>query len=301
MAPERTEALRAPSLARIPWLVHGFSTRRGGVSKAYGGGALNLGVTKEDTRANVERNRELFLEAIGAAALPTLRQRQAKGRATRSAVWPLVHMRQVHSSIVHPVERAPEQPLAGDGLITRTPGIVLSVRTADCLPVLLVDTEQRAVGIFHAGWKGTLRRIVEKGVGEMRRNFGSDPAKLEAAIGPGIHRCCYEVSDDFREKFAAQFAYAEALFEDVFDSDPVRKKYPLLFMNQRAPGHGEPPSTVHLDLVEANRRQLLDAGLRKANIWASEMCTSCRTDLFFSHRKERGVTGRMMTAIAIKN
>lgn len=81
----------------------------------------------------------------------------------------------------------------------------------------------------------------------------------------------------------------------------MRRKYPLLFMNQRAPGHGEPPRKVHLDLVEANRRQLLEAGLLAENIWISDLCTSCRTDLFFSHRKEKGVTGRMMGAIAIRN
>jgi copper oxidase (laccase) domain-containing protein len=85
----------------------------------------------------------------------------------------------------------------------------------------------------------------------------------------------------------------------VFSSDSVREKYPLLFMNMRAPGHGAPPSTVHLDLVEANRRQLLEAGVQQKNIWISDLCTSCRTDLLFSHRKERGKTGRMLAAIAI--
>jgi hypothetical protein len=99
----------------------------------------------------------------------------------------------------------------------------------------------------------------------------------------------------------AQFAYSDALFAEVFDSEPVRRKYPLLFMNQRAPGHGDPPRTVHLDLVEANRRQLLDAGVEARNIWASELCTSCRTDLFFSHRKEKGATGRMMAVVGIQS
>jgi copper oxidase (laccase) domain-containing protein len=123
---------------------------------------------------------------------------------------------------------------------------------------------------------------------------------MKAAIGPGIHRCCYEVSEDFPDKFRAQFPYADGLFEEVFSSDPVRRKYPLLFMNQRAPGHGEPPRTAHLDLVEANRRQLLEAGVREQNIWISDLCTSCRTDLLFSHRREKGVTGRMLGAIGIK-
>ena len=123
---------------------------------------------------------------------------------------------------------------------------------------------------------------------------------MKAAIGPGIHRCCYEVSEELRDKFESQFEYVRDLFEEVFSSDPVRRKYPLLFMNMRAPGHGEPPRTPHLDLVEANRRQLLAAGVRQENIWTSDLCTSCRTDLLFSHRREKGVTGRMVGAIAIK-
>jgi YfiH family protein len=281
------EVIRAESFRGILWLVHGFSTRKGGVSEAYGGGALNLGITPEDTREAVERNRRLFFKTIEALDCG-------------GAVWPQVAMRQVHSSVIHRVDDIPAKPLQGDGLIASRPEIILSVRAADCMPVLIADPVRRAVGAFHAGWRGTLARIVEKGVGDFRRQFGSEPAELKAAIGPGIHRCCYEVSEDFRDKFVAQFSYAEMLFQDVFSSDPVRRKYPLLFMNMRAPGHGEPPRTVHLDLVEANRRQLLDAGLREENIWCSDLCTSCRTDLLFSHRKEKGVTGRMMAAIAIR-
>jgi YfiH family protein len=279
--------LRSDTLAGIPWLLHGFSTRRGGVSEAYGGQALNLGITPQDTRAAVERNRKLFLQTLGAIH-------------DGGGAWPSVGMRQVHSSVIHRVDEVPAQPLQGDGLVTNRSGIVLAVRVADCLPVLMADPVRRAVGAFHAGWRGTLARIVEKGVGEFRRQFGSDPADMKAAIGPGIHRCCYEVSEDLRERFGSQFSYVGELFEEVFSSDPVRRKYPLLFMNQRAPGHGEPPRTPHLNLVEANRRQLLEAGVREENIWISDLCTSCRTDLLFSHRREKGVTGRMVGAIGIK-
>lgn len=301
----KLELIHAHSFADIDWLRHGFSTRTGGVSKCYGGNALNLGVTEEDTRDAVQRNRELFFRAIGAAEdktkgpSTTAAKAAASARDDRAAVWPSVAMKQVHSSIVHHVSKLPETPLAGDGLITREPKIVLTVRTADCIPVLIVDPVERAVGAFHAGWRGTLARIVEKGVGEMRRAFGSQAENLRAAIGPGIHRCCYEVAEEFKEKFASQFSYTDALFEDVFSSDPVREKYPLLFMNMRAPGHGAPPCKLHLDLVEANRRQLLDAGVSAKNIWISDLCTSCRTDLLFSHRKEQGKTGRMVAAIAI--
>jgi polyphenol oxidase len=304
------EVITADTRAEIAWLVHGFSTRHGGVSEAYGGHALNLGITPEDTRAAVEQNRQLFFQAIGAceatesgAHVPDSETRVEDPRHTHldpRSTWPSVAMRQVHSSVIHRINEPPANPLQGDGLITDRPGVLMSVRVADCQPVLIADPVRRAVGAFHAGWRGTLGRIVEKAVGEFRRHFGSDPADLKAAIGPGIRRCCYEVGEDFRDKFASQFAYADELFENVFSSDPVRRKYPLLFMNMRAPGHGEPPRTVHLDLAEANRRQLLAAGVRAENIWVSELCTSCRTDLFFSHRKEKGITGRMVGAVGIR-
>lgn len=293
------QVIQAAPFSGIDWLRHGFSTRVGGVSKCYGGSALNLGSTEEDTREAVERNRELFFQAIGAVPGFTRGNIRGDRREAGGTVWPSVAMKQIHSAIIHQIGRLPEKPLAGDGLITREERVVLTVRTADCIPVLVVDPAERAIGSFHAGWRGTLARIVEKGVGEMRKWFGSEPENLRAAIGPGIHRCCYEVSEDFKEKFASQFGYAEELFEDVFSSDPVREKYPLLFMNMRAPGHGAPPCTLHLDLVEANRRQLIDAGVKTENIWTSDLCTSCRTDLLFSHRKEHGKTGRMVAAIAI--
>ncbi len=280
------QVLTAEPLAKLAWLIHGFSTRPGGVSKEYGGGALNLGITAEDTKANVAANRQRFASAVGAV--------DSKGRA-----WPIVNMRQIHSGIIHRVTKAGEVPTAGDGLITNTPGVLLAVKTADCIPVMIVDPVKRAVGVFHAGWRGTLQRIVQKGVGEMRRQFGSDPAKMMAAIGPGIGPCCYEVGDEVIDEFATQFVYSQELFEEVFDSHSLHLKYPLLFLNQRAPGHGDAASSPHLDLVKANRFQLRDAGVPETNITALAQCTSCRTDLFFSHRVER-VTGRMMAVVGIR-
>jgi len=282
--------LTSKRFTEVRWLVHGFSTRQGGVSEAYGGSALNLGVTAEDNREAVEENRRRFARAIGAGG----------GNRSKGRTWPMAMMKQIHSPVIHTVRKPQSDHLAGDGLVTQTRGLLLTVRVADCLPILLADRDRHAVGIFHAGWRGTLARIVEKGVGEMRRSFGSHPRDLVAAIGPGIHRCCYEVEDEFRERFAAQFDYAEALFEEVSDSDVLRLKYPMLFLNQRAPGHGLPPRKMHLDLVEANRRQLMDAGVPPENIDVIDLCTSCRTDLLFSHRAERGVTGRMMGAIGIR-
>jgi len=285
--------LRAKNLSVLPWLVHGFSTRAGGSSRAYGKGDLNLGFTKDDSRAAVARNRDAFLHALGAVA--------HKGRPkTGSLFWPLVTMRQIHSDIIHCVDSVPAEPLAGDGLITATPGLLLAIQTADCLPVILVDAKRCAVGVFHAGWRGTVQRIVEKGVGEMFRCFGSRPRDLQAAIGPGIQGCCYEVGEEVRTKFESQFEYAASLFREIKESDPVREKYPLLFLTARAPGHSELPTKIFLDLVEANRRQLLAAGVFKKNIETSMPCTNCHTDLLFSYRGERGKTGRMMAVVGIR-
>ena len=190
--------------------------------------------------------------------------------------------------------------LTGDGLLTQTPGLLLAILTADCLPVILADTKRRAVGVFHAGWRGTVKRVAEKGVGEMQRWFGTRPRDIRAAIGPGVHACCYAVGPEVRTQFESQFDYGSGLFHEVEESDPVREKYPLLFLTARAPGHSELPKKIFLDLVEANRRQLLAAGVAAKNISASPLCTSCRTDLLFSYRAEKGVTGRMMAVAGIK-
>ena len=177
---------------------------------------------------------------------------------------------------------------------------LLAIQTADCIPVIVVDTKRHAVGVFHAGWRGTVKRIVEKGVGEMVRCCGSRPRDLKAAIGPGIRGCCYEVGEEVRTKFESQFSYAASLFHEVKDSDPVREKYPLLFLTARAPGHSELPKKIFLDLVEANRQQLIAAGVPKKNIEASELCTNCRPELLFSYRAERGKTGRMLGVAGVR-
>ena len=299
--------LRARHLSALPWLVHGFSTRVGGFSRAYGKGDLNLGFTKGDSRAAVERNRAAFLRALGACAdsrpfdkLRAGSRLSGRAKLDGSSCWPLVSVRQIHSDIIHSVDASPHTPLIGDGLITATPNLLLAIQTADCLPVILVDTKRKAVGVFHAGWRGTVKRIVEKGVGEMFRCFGSRARDLKAAIGPGVHGCCYEVGEEVRRKFESQFSYAAKLFREVKDSDPVREKYPLLFLTARAPGHSELPKKIFLDLVEANRQQLLAAEVPKKNIDASPLCTNCHPELLFSYRAEKGKTGRMMGVAGIR-
>ena len=286
VAASKLRVLQAPNLRNVPWLVHGFSTRRNGASKCYGSRTLNLGFTKEDKRESVEKNRTLFLKAAGAA--------------DRRKPWPLVALRQIHSDVIHVVKSPKPARLVGDGLITHLPQVALGVMTADCFPVLLVDTRNKAVGAFHCGWRGTVQRIAEKGLGIMRREYGTRPEDVQAAIGPGIHKCCYAIGEEVRSEFESQFDYARELFHELYSPDPIREKYPLLFLNVRPPGHGDTATKLYLDIMEANRRQLLGAGIPENQIAVLDQCTSCNTRKFFSHRAERGVTGRMMAVIGIR-
>ena len=300
------EILRVPQWQQYDWLAHGFSTRVGGVSTAYRPvdrkqkcGELNLGLTAADSPENVKRNRELFVQAL-------LGGKNHKSKSGRNNASELRLLRQIHSGLVRlSGDRASEktartEPLRGDGWIATEPGALLGIQTADCLPVLVVDVRQRIVAAFHAGWRGTLARIVERGVGRMRAQFGSQACDLTAAIGPGIGRCCYSVGEEVRMEFASQFHYADSLFEEVFDLDPVKEKYPMLFLTARAPGHSNLGPSLHLDLVEANRRQLMDAGIAREKIFALNLCTACDTRRFFSYRGEQGFTGRMVSAIGIR-
>ncbi|MEO8736902.1 MAG: polyphenol oxidase family protein, partial [Edaphobacter sp.] len=173
------------------WLRHGFSTREGGVSSIYGGNSLNLGWGKEDDPASVEENRRRFFSDL---------QDKAEFRT--------VTLKQVHSGVVRAIRESdgvwegklqtPEGKavLEGDGLMTDLPGVMLGVQTADCVPVLVVDLEKRAVAAFHAGWRGTVARIVEQGIRSMREEYGSRPENLVAAVGPSIGACCYSVGEE---------------------------------------------------------------------------------------------------------
>ncbi len=274
----------------LPWLWAGFSTRKGGLSRAYcpdnAAGELNLGFTEADTRKTVLANRRLLVQAV-----------------TSRDSTPLIPLRQFHSNrIVRAVraDAARSRPRKADGQITDDPGLLLAIQTADCVPVLVADRRRHVVAAFHAGWRGTVKRIVESGVGAMRLAFDSQPEDLIAAIGPGIGLCCYAVGEEVLSEFESQFSYARELFKEVFDSDPVRKKYPMLFLTQRAPGHSPIGPSLHVDLVEANRRQLLAAGLKPESIQIIGGCTQCHNDLFFSHRASHGHTGRMMAVIGIR-
>ena len=134
----------------------------------------------------------------------------------------------------------------------------------------------------------------------MRRWFGTMPRDLKAAIGPGIHNCCYAVGPEVRDQFASQFAYASDLFHEVEEHDEVREKYPMLFLTARAPGHSVMPKKIYLDLAESNRRQLLTIGVPAKHISVSPLCTSCHPDQLFSYRADKTVTGRMMAVVGVR-
>jgi hypothetical protein len=232
-----------------------------------------------DTKENVAENRLLFQLAVGAKD------------------FTLVPMKQIHSALVRLVSSAPAQSCKGDGSTTKEPGVLLAVQTADCVPILLVDPKKRAVAAVHAGWRGTLARIAQKTIGRMRFEFGSKPADLLAAVGPSIGPCCYEVGAELVSKFTAQFADAADYFDEPRSGEEPN---PLQWLNMAPPGHQPPPKNVHLDLRKANRSQLLAAGLRARNIFTSNVCTSCRSDLFFSYRKEGALSGRLLSVIGVR-
>jgi polyphenol oxidase len=281
--PERTvrgvRVLQVPAFQRIPWLVHGFSTRPGGVSEGDGEKVLNLGAVEWDTRENVEENKRRFQAALGADDLT------------------FVSLHQIHSDVVRSFDAAPAKQCKGDASATNTPGLLLGVRTADCAPVLVVDPKKRVVAAIHAGWRGTLQRIVAKTIGQMQMGFGCKPGELLAAIGPTIGGCCYEVGTEVASQFSAKFSNADEFFDELRTGDEPN---PLQWLNMMPPGHQPPPKNVILNLPKANKLQLLEAGLLEKNIFVTDLCTSCDVRLLFSYRKERERSGRLLSVIGIR-
>jgi polyphenol oxidase len=286
------QILEAPSLERLDWVTHGFSTRPGGASEIPAAGALNVGFTDWDSRDRVLENRAKFFRTLGADEMRVVR------------------LRQFHSDRAHRVDRADvedgsngnlsEAPKA-DALFTREPRVLLAVETADCIPILFADTKRRAVAAIHSGWRGTLKRIAAKTLGRMQMEFGTRPEHVIAALGPGIGRCCYEVGSDVAREFHSQFPEAHEWFDGPFDALASGENDPnwLPWLTMRPPGHPPPPPRVHLDLIAANCAILAGAGVPRRQISCSGFCTACRTDLFFSYRRER-ITGRLLAAIAIR-
>lgn len=284
------EILRAAIFDPVPWLVHGFSTRAGGHSPLNATAVLNLGFTEWDSRESVAQNREQFVNAVSRV-----------GRAGRRSKMSLITLRQVHSDIVHVFKKSPGRSPQGDSAICGCAGALVGVQTADCVPILLADMRRRIVAAVHAGWRGTLARVVAKTLGRMRLEFGTRPEDIIAAVGPAIGPCCYEVGPEVAQAFAGQFACAAEWFEGAFERLATGEEpNPLPWLTMMPPGHEPPPERVRLDLRAANRWQLVDAGVAPAKIAVSELCTGCRCDLFFSYRKEGAGTGRMMSVIGIR-
>lgn len=277
------ELLTAEPLATIPWLVHGFSTRPGGESRLCGARVLNLGFTDWDSKAAVKRNRAKLQEALDAGEMA------------------LLAMRQIHSDVSNVFTGVPNEPSRADAAMTAEPGLLLTVQTADCVPILLADRKNRAIAAVHAGWRGTLARIAEKALGHMRFEFGTRPRDVTAALGPAIGRCCYEVGREVAQAFAGQFAEAAKWFDGPFERLAMGDDPNFLpWLTMMPPGHQPPPERVWLDLRAANRWQLENAGVASRNIAVSPLCTACRTDLLFSYRREGPGTGRLMAAIGIR-
>ena len=265
--------VKVPAWKEFKWLRHGFSTRAGGSSKVYSSalssGELNLGFTKDDDSENVTRNRTEFVKAVGG-----------------DRTWEIVSVLQIHGTHVKFFAKGEtglqtedgRAVVEADGLATAAPAVMLAIQVADCVPVLVADTRRRIVAAFHAGWRGSAAGIVEQGVARMVRELECDAADMVAAIGPSIGACCYTVGDEVRTMFGARFGYAAELFSDREDG-------------------------MHVDLAEANRRQLVGAGVRAERVSVIGECTACaRVDglrKYFSHRAERGLTGRSMGVIGI--
>lgn len=175
----------------------------------------------------------------------------------------LTTLRQIHSSTCVPAGGRPGLLGEGDALLENRAGSVVAVKTADCIPVLLVDERRRAVAAVHAGWRGTAAQIAPAAAAAMRAQFGTDAADLHAAIGPGIGKCCYEVGPEVAGHFGGQ-------------------------------------GRAHIDLTEANRRQLITAGVTPERIYASNLCTMCRPEEFHSFRRDKEAAGRMHSFAGIR-
>jgi YfiH family protein len=194
-------------------------------------------------------------------ALPWL----VHGFATRLAQPPagIAVLKQVHSADCVLGEGRRGHLGQGDALLENTPGSLVGVKTADCVPILLVDEQHRAVAAVHAGWRGTAAQIVRNAAEEMGRHFGTRPADLHAAIGPSIGACCYEVGPEVACHFGQE-------------------------------------GRCHIDLCEANRKQLNRAGVSPGRIYEAGLCTMCMAEQFHSYRRDRAGAGRMLSFAGVR-
>jgi len=241
----------------------GFTTRHEGVSRPpYN--SLNLGTTTLDQPHNVEGNRNLLARAFGIPQESLLTVRQTHGSD-------ILVINEPNEDLSH------FAAIESDAVITDQPGLMLAVTVADCVPILLFDPVKKVIAAVHAGWKGSAAALAAKTVAGMASVFGCDPAAVQAAIGPCIKKCCYEIDLPVKNAFNQSGLPWESVAE------------------QEAEGKWR------LDMAAANRELLLKAGLREESIQVSELCVSCHRELFFSYRRDNGETGRQMGFIVLNS
>ena len=237
------------------------------------------------------------------------------GFGTRNADIPglfanLATLKQIHSATCLPAGGRAGLIGEGDALLEDAPGAVVAVRTADCIPILLVDERRRAVAAVHAGWRGTAAGIAWRAVEAMHERFGTDAGDVHAAIGPGIGECCFEVGPEV----AAEFGRGH-VGNDV-DNDTAERSERLGTGQAMGPPRGPPhgamhnpfvagqamglPDRVHIDLAAENRRQLLEAGVTGERIYTSNLCTKCLSGDFHSFRRDREAAGRLFSFAGVR-
>lgn len=247
-------------------VAHGFTTRLGGKSKGpYAG--LNTAFNVGDDVENVRANRALACAALGINPYHMVAGEQVHGDRIE-----VVGLQELGRGALSYEESLP----GTDALVTGTPGVPLSSYYADCVPVFLLDPVNKVAALVHAGWKGTVLKIGQKTVQLMESVFSTNPAQCLAGIGPSIGPCCYEVGMEVIEAFRGVFPY----WKDM--ARPVS------------------PGKWRLNLWEANRRALLDAGLEDRNMSVACICTSCHNHIFFSYRAQGGISGRMASILMLR-
>ncbi len=258
------------------------STRQGGYSEGRYG-EFNINRYCGDDEEAIRKNRKALCQLLHISDARLLMPHQ-------------VHMTEVavvNEELLLLSAEKQHQALEGiDAIMTDKVGVCIGVSTADCIPVLLYDKRHHAVGAIHAGWRGTVQRIVEKTIARMTAVYGTQPSELVAQIGPGIHLESFEVGDEVYDAFT----------QAGFDMETISKKYPSDSGSKFFTFHSSLyPSKWHIDLPECNRQQLLSAGLPNDHIAVSPVCTYQHHDTFFSARRLGIASGRIFTGIKITN
>ncbi len=277
-----------PILDAMPFLIHGFSSRIGGVSENEFS-SMNLSFTRGDVTERVEENFHRIAAAVG---FPYEK---------------MVFSHQTHTTNVRVVTKEDcgrgylrERDYQDvDGLITNEPGVVLSTFYADCVPLYFVDPVHRAIGLSHSGWRGTVNDIAGVTVRRMQEAFGTVPADLTTAIGPSICQDCYEVSEDVIDQFRAH--YPETVWPSLFAEKKADNGQKKITWPDEDRKNAEIQKKYRLNLWEACRQNLLRAGVSEENIEVTDLCTCCNPSVFFSHRASHGKRGNLAGFLAVKS